>query len=86
MTQGTVRMKFKATPELPSWLHRKARIETVPYGKATTTRVIAPVTLTDKMIVDMDAFEAEWVVAHYPANFERLEQRAPKKPKDTGDS
>lgn len=69
METASVRIRFKATPELPAWRHKTSAIEQVPFGSGTTTRVRGPVVLDDAAVLDIEAWEAQWLTRHYPENF-----------------
>lgn len=63
------RVRFTATPDRPSWLHRKARVERVPHGDTTTTKVFPAEVLADGDEVEMDAFDKQWCLTYLPKNF-----------------
>lgn len=67
--ETTLRVRFKATPENRTWVHKKAAIEKAPFGSGSTTRVRPPVILNDGDVIHMTQFEWSWCETKYPKNF-----------------
>lgn len=77
----TVRVMFKATPDLRKWKHRPATVGEMPFGHTTTHRLKAPVFIEDGEVFKTTTWERNWLVKHYPMNFSALGE-GPSDPHD----
>lgn len=76
MTDTVVRVKFHASSDVSEWTHRIAYKAYEPdEGSPTgsTLKVHGPDILKDGDVRQMSPWDADWLVQHYPDNFEVLE-------------
>ena len=76
-----VKLRFKATADLPTYLFRKEGKYQGTYGGNPTVKLRGPLILRDGDIVkDATAMEAQMALLRYPENFSEVEAKKSKSP------
>ena len=76
-----VKVKFKATADMDSYLFAKGGVKEGTYGGKATRKIIGPEILHDGDEVETTVAIKGWLLNQYPDNFTEVKPKAAPKPK-----